>query len=188
LKTLPKIAILASGTASNAANIVNQMHKVSAEIVLLISNNSQSGIFNIGTQNNIATKLFNSKSENALLEILQNANVEYIILAGYLKLIPKNVVKKFSNKILNIHPALLPKYGGKGMYGRHVHQAVFKNNEPKTGITIHLVNEEFDKGEILFQKDIAIIDCKSAEEIAQKVQELEYEFYPQIIQKFISTS
>jgi len=188
LKSLPTIAIFASGAASNAANIVAQLHNVSAEIVLLISNNSQSGIFNIGQKNNINSKLIDHKNEVELLKILEEAKVNYIILAGYLKLIPQKIIQNFENKILNIHPALLPNYGGKGMYGMHVHNAVFQNNEPKTGITIHIVNEEFDKGKILFQKEVAIEDCKSAAEIATKVQQLEHEFYPKVIKQFVSTS
>lgn len=188
LKTLPKIAILASGAASNAANIVKQLHQTSVEVVLLISNSERSGIFNIGLESNINAKLIESKNQDKLLKTFEQAKVDCIILAGYLKLIPQKVIQKFHNKILNIHPALLPNYGGKGMYGMHVHKAVFENRESKTGITIHLVNEEFDKGKILFQKEVAIDDCKNAEEIAAKVQQLEHEFYPKIIQNFISTS
>ncbi len=119
-----------------------------------------------------------------MLEILKE-KADYIILAGFLWKIPSNIIEAFPNKIINIHPALLPKYGGKGMYGMHVHDAVIKNNEKESGITIHYVNENYDEGAIIFQKSFKIMPTDTADDVAQKVHELEYEFFPKIIEKVI---
>jgi phosphoribosylglycinamide formyltransferase 1 len=108
-----------------------------------------------------------------------------IVLAGFLLKCPEHIVNVFENKIINIHPALLPKYGGIGMYGRHVHEAVMENKEFETGITIHFVNKNYDEGEFIFQKSVSILDCKSAEDIAAKIHALEMENFPNVIEKLL---
>ena len=121
-----------------------------------------------------------------IIKELKNRNVELICLAGYMRLLSKEFVQAFPNKIINIHPALLPKYGGKGMYGKNVHQAVLNSMDKETGITIHYVNEQYDEGEFIFQQKISIEDCNSVEEIASKVQELEHVHFTRIIEKLIT--
>jgi phosphoribosylglycinamide formyltransferase-1 len=113
-------------------------------------------------------------------------NPDLIVLAGFLLQLPTSLIEAFPNKIVNIHPALLPKYGGKGMYGQFVHQAVLDNDEKETGITIHFVNEHYDEGEVIFQKSIGVDDCTTAEEIATKVRALEHEFYPKVIEQVLT--
>ena len=125
----------------------------------------------------------NGKVECYLLE----KNVNFIILAGFLWLIPEWLIEKYPNKIVNIHPALLPKYGGKGMYGDNVHKAVLENKEKETGISIHYVNKNYDEGDIIFQAKTTIDETDNIESIAQKVHELEYKFYPQVIENILLT-
>ena len=113
------------------------------------------------------------------------AEIDFIVLAGFLLLIPREFIQRFQNRILNIHPSLLPKYGGKGMYGAHVHHAVVQNQETETGITIHLVNEEYDKGQILFQSAFPISKQDTVDSIQSKIHKLEHEFFPKVIQEYI---
>jgi phosphoribosylglycinamide formyltransferase-1 len=120
-----------------------------------------------------------------VLKNLKELNPDLIVLAGFLLKFPEHIIIEFPNKIINIHPALLPKYGGKGMYGKYVHQAVLDNKENETGITIHYVNEQFDEGGIIFQKSTSISDCKSPDEIANKVHELEQLFFPEVINQLL---
>ena len=124
------------------------------------------------------------KKENHI-KILKSHYIEFIILAGFLWKIPSNIIEAFSNKIINIHLALLPKYGGKGMYGMHVHQAVVENNEKESGITIHYVNENYDEGAIIFQKSCKVLATDTAEDVANKVHKLEYKYFPEIIEKVL---
>src|SRR5690606_23682648 len=149
------VAIFASGGGSNAEAIIKYFaQNTRIDISLLISNNPNSGIFKLGIDHCINTELINRenyKDEFYFLDLLKDNKIDYIILAGFLWLIPEFLIQEFPNRIINIHPSLLPKYGGKGMYGMHVHQAVFDHNEKKSGMTIHLVNAQYDKGEILFQ-------------------------------------
>ena len=183
------IAIFASGTGTNADNIIKYFAKTNIVIKAIISNNIDAGVLKIAESNKIETLVHtfqtNDKFED-LFDFLNNKEIDLIVLAGFLKLIPVELIKKYPKRIINIHPALLPKYGGKTMYGMRVHDAVIKNNENESGITIHFVNEYYDEGEIIFQAKTDIRSCTTAEEIAQKIHELEYRFYPEIIQKLLS--
>ena len=136
----------------------------------------------------IEATIFNKTELNDtfVLEKLNQLQPDLIVLAGFLLKFPSHIIASFPKKIINIHPALLPKYGGKGMYGMNVHQAVIDNHEKETGITIHYVNENYDEGEFISQQATNIENCKSAEEIASKVHELEHEFFPKIIEKIIT--
>ena len=116
-----------------------------------------------------------------MIKALKEKAPDLIVLAGFLWKFPEHILDEFPNQVINIHPALLPKYGGKGMYGMHVHQAVLDNKEQETGITIHYVNEHYDEGEFIFQQSVNIEDCKSAEEIAHKIHELEHQYFPEVI-------
>jgi phosphoribosylglycinamide formyltransferase-1 len=182
------IAILASGAGSNAANIIQHFKNTTVTISLIACNNAQAGVFQIAKDNGIDSFLLtkeNFKTSDAFIHELKNRNIDLVILAGFLWLVPKNLVSAFEDRIINIHPALLPKFGGKGMYGHFVHEAVCAANENESGITIHLVNEEFDKGEILFQAKCDVSNC-SAEEIEAKVRMLEIAHFPKVIENFIS--
>jgi len=123
-------------------------------------------------------------TSDKILKFLKE-NVDFIVLAGFLWKIPDNIIEAFPNKIINIHPALLPKYGGKGMYGMYVHEAVVKNKESESGITIHYVNENYDEGAIIYQKSFKVLTTDTAEDVAEKVHGLEYEYFPKIIEKVV---
>ncbi len=182
------IAILASGAGSNAANIIQHFKNTSVRVNLIACNNREAGVFQIAKDNSIDSIVLtkeNFKSSDQFVQELQKREIDLVILAGFLWLVPTNLVKAFEDRIINIHPALLPKFGGKGMYGHFVHEAVHLAQEVESGITIHLVNEEFDKGKILFQAKATVENC-SASEIEQKVRALEIEHFPKAIENFIS--
>lgn len=182
-----RIAIFASGGGSNAKTILKHFEGSDiAEVVLLLSNNAQSGVFAFGPDWNVPTQLLNKgeyQDAAYLIDILQKYEVDLIVLAGYLKLIPKGLVTAFENRIINIHPALLPAYGGKGMYGMNVHKSVIANEEAYSGISIHYVNEVYDDGEILFQERVKIQENWSPEVLQKAVQRLEHQYFSSIIEK-----
>ncbi|MCP9748977.1 phosphoribosylglycinamide formyltransferase [Lacihabitans sp. CS3-21] len=184
-----KIAIFASGSGSNAERIVEFFNaKDEIEVSLILTNNPTAGVIERAQRLNIPVVIFNKKvfsKTDKIVEMLQLQSIDWVILAGFLWLVPKNLIKAFENRIINIHPALLPKYGGKGMWGHHVHEAVVANKEVETGITIHYVNENYDEGKIIFQAKCAITETDSAEEVAQKIHLLEYQYFPEIIHKEI---
>jgi phosphoribosylglycinamide formyltransferase-1 len=187
---LKNLVLFASGSGTNAENIVLyfQNHP-SIKIVHLFCNKPDAKVLEKMQRLQIPTTIF-SKNEflnGFLLKQLQNLQPSAIVLAGFLWKIPEIMVATFPNRIINIHPALLPKYGGKGMYGNHVHEAVLQNNEPETGITIHLVNEHYDEGTILFQAKCDIKHVLTTEEIAKKVHELEYAHFPKVIENYLSS-
>ena len=156
-------------------------------VVAIFSNKADAKVLERAKNNEILSVVFNKAqlNEGFVLEQLHQFQPDLIVLAGFLLKFPASILEKYP-KVINIHPALLPKYGGKGMYGMHVHQAVLDNNEKETGITIHYVNEHYDEGEFIFQKSVNIEDCKTAEEIAQKVHELEHHYFPEVIGKLIT--
>ena len=184
-----KIVIFASGSGSNAENIIkyfkdNDLTKVSH----LFCNNSKALVIERAKKLNIPIIIFNKedfKESKKILNKLLDINPRLIVLAGFLWKIPSYLVSNFQNKIINIHPALLPKYGGKGMYGMHVHKAVIKNNELRSGITIHYVNEFYDEGAIIKQYDCKIDKLDTAEDVAKKIHKLEMNFFPKVIQNLI---
>jgi phosphoribosylglycinamide formyltransferase-1 len=184
-----RIAIFASGSGTNAEEIMKRFHDHdSVEVVLLLSNNAEAYALERARKFNVPSKVFNRsifRESQDVLTWLKERNVTHIVLAGFMWLVPDYLIKSFSGKIINIHPALLPKFGGKGMYGMHVHEAVKASGEKETGITIHQVNERYDEGKILFQEKCSVNDTDSAEQIAQKVHALEYAHYPRIIEEWI---
>lgn len=185
---MKKIAVFASGSGSNAENIITYFNKTNSAIVThVFCNNKQAKVFERCKKLGVPAILFNRNdffNSDIVLNLLKNS-VDYIILAGFLWKIPSNLIHSFQNKIINIHPALLPKYGGKGMYGMHVHNAVKENNETETGITIHFVNENYDEGAIIFQAKTKLDPSDSPEDIAQKIHILEYEHFPKVIESVI---
>ena len=187
---MKKIALFASGSGSNAENIIKYALATSSfEVVKIYCNNPQAGIILRAFPLNVPVEVFSKKKffeSEYILEDLKSKKIDAVILAGFLWLIPPYLIKEYGNRMLNIHPALLPKFGGKGMYGMNVHNAVKESHESKTGITIHKVNNEYDKGDIVFQAECLVCDEDNPETIAQKVHALEYEFFPKIIDKFLN--
>lgn len=183
------LAIFASGNGSNAQNIVEYCHQYpSIQFNRIYCNKSEAFVFERAKNLKIPATYFSKKAfedGDEILKQLQNDQTDFIILAGFLLKIPTQIIQAYPNKIINIHPALLPKYGGKGMYGMHVHEAVKAANEIETGISIHLVNEQYDEGKILFQARCDVDVNDSADEIAQKVHALEYQYFPKTIVDYI---
>mgnify|MGYP002385869544 CR=1 FL=1 len=179
------LAVFASGSGSNAENVYTYFSAHSGiHVTHLISNKREAGVWDRFREIAVTKILINKLdlSSNEFIQSLQK--VDFIILAGFLVLIPEELIKAFEHRIINIHPSLLPKYGGKGMYGDHVHQSVLENNESNTGITIHLVNEKYDDGEILFQKSFSILPSFRIEDIRTKIHDLEYENFPKVIEDY----
>ena len=185
---MKSIVILASGSGSNAENIIKHFKNDEyISVKKVFSNRKDAGVFERCIRLNVDCEWFSRKDfsdSDLFLEKLKQ-EADYIILAGFLLKIPENIVTAFQNKIINIHPALLPKYGGKGMYGMNVHKAVKDNREKETGITIHFVNEKYDDGAIIFQAKTKIDIEDSPEDIAEKIHALEYEHFPRVIEKTI---
>ena len=188
-KTKFRIAILASGSGTNAEEIFSYFKNHSSiEIGMLLSNNSGAYALERAKKYKVNSRVFSReefRDPGIVLPILDKEKISHIVLAGFLWLIPDFLVTAFPDKIINIHPALLPKFGGKGMYGLHVHKAVREAGERETGITIHLVNNNYDEGKILFQAKCPVSETHSAEDIQQCVQQLEYEHYPSVIENWI---
>ncbi len=183
-----RLALFASGSGTNVQNICEyfQNHN-SIKPIIVLSDKEEAYVLERAKNLNVKSEHFNyiSTSSEELLAKIKDHKVTHIILAGYLRLVPSKIIKTFKNKILNIHPSLLPKFGGKGFYGHHVHKSVLESNEQESGITIHLVNEEYDEGKILFQKSTPIFDNDDVESLSSRIHNLEYKYYPQIIEKYL---
>lgn len=192
LPTPSRIAIFASGSGSNAEEIMKRFQYHSTiRVVLLLSNNPAAFALERAKKYDVPTHVFNRtqfRESEDVVNWLQEANVTHVVLAGFLWLIPKNLIAAFPGKIINIHPALLPKYGGKGMYGMKVHEAVKEAGEKETGITIHEVDEHYDEGKIIFQANCLVAPTDSPEDIAAKVHQLEYAHFPTVIEEWVSRS
>lgn len=186
---MTRIAIFASGSGSNAENIIRYFSdNKDVKVVLVLSNQSRSGVLIRAQLHNIPTFIFTKDDLNErtkVHDVLKDYNASMIVLAGFLLKIPLYMIEAYPNSILNIHPALLPKYGGKGMYGMNVHTAVVENKEEKTGITIHYVNENYDEGAIIFQATCDIDEHDLPEDVKTKVQALELRHFPSVIESII---
>jgi len=191
MKSRKQIAIFASGSGSNAENIIKYFDNSSiVNVSCILCNNPSAYVIERAKNLNIEYLLFDKNdfyNSEKVLNYLIERKIDLIVLAGFLWLIPKNIINKYNYRIINIHPALLPKYGGKGMYGDKVHKAVYENRESITGITIHYVNENYDEGDIIAQYKVVIDDEDTTQTIAKKVHELEYEYFPPIIEKIALT-
>ena len=187
-----KIAILVSGTGTNAINIIEYFEKNSvADVVLVISNKTDALAVEKAQNKGVKTVVFNNESfkkNGTVLNYLMSHSIDFIVLAGFLMKIPNDIIHAYPNKIVNLHPSLLPKYGGKGMYGKHVHGAVIEAQESESGISIHFVNEEYDEGAIIFQAKVSVEKGDSVEVLAKKIQQLEHRFFPKVIEQVISKS
>lgn len=188
MKSSYKIAIFASGTGSNAEKIISSFHNLGDfKVELIVSNRKDAGVLGIAEKNNIHTRLIskNPADEKELLAYLKEKQITHLVLAGYLWKVPDAFIRAFPERIINIHPALLPKFGGKGMYGLRVHEAVIKAGETESGITIHYVNEEYDKGEIIFQQKVSVSKDDTAESLSKKIQTLEHNHFPDVIRSVL---
>ncbi len=187
-----RIAIFASGSGTNAEAIMKHFQYVPhIKVALLLSNNPDAGALIRASNFRVLVKVFDKsqfRESNEVVDWLKEGRVTHIVLAGFLWLVPENILKAFPGKIINIHPSLLPRFGGKGMYGSKVHEAVIAAELKETGITIHEVNERFDEGKILFQTSCSVNKTDSAETIAQKVHALEHAHYPKVIEDWILKS
>lgn len=184
---MKNIVIFASGNGTNAENIIRYFkEKKIALIKGVITNNAKAGVIERAKKLDVPVTVIGKEAlqdSGKLLADLKCWGTDLIVLAGFLKKIPDEVVAAFPNRIVNIHPALLPKYGGKGMYGMHVHEAVIENKESKSGITIHYVNEKYDDGAIIFQAETPVFENDTSESLAERIHKLEYVYFPQIIEK-----
>ena len=182
-----RISIFASGSGTNAQKIMEKFQdQPTISVRLVLSNNPDAYILSRARQFHIPTLTFSRPElyqSNHIMDILSVQGIDYIVLAGFLWLIPAYILKAYPNRIVNIHPALLPNYGGKGMYGRRVHEAVIAAGEKESGISIHYVNEKYDDGEIIFQAKCPVESGDTPETLAARILELEHEHYPEVIEK-----
>jgi phosphoribosylglycinamide formyltransferase 1 len=186
---MKKIVIFASGSGSNAEKIVEYFAENPAvSIELILSNNPKAGVIERARRLHIPVLLFDKKTffeTDKIIQLLDSQGVDLIILAGFLWKISENLILKFPNRIINIHPALLPKYGGKGMWGHHVHESVVANKETESGITIHYVNEYYDEGGIIFQAKCEVFPNDTPDDVAAKVHALEHQHFARIIKELL---
>ncbi|PQJ79788.1 phosphoribosylglycinamide formyltransferase [Polaribacter porphyrae] len=185
---MKRIVVFASGSGTNAENIIKFFnHTKTARVTQVLCNNRYAKVFDRCKSLNIKHLYFNKGDffiEDTILNLLKK-EADYIVLAGFLWKVPEKIINIFSNRIINIHPALLPKYGGKGMYGMNVHKAVAANNEKETGITIHYVNANYDEGAIIFQAKTSLNENDTPEKIAEKIHILEQKYFPKVIEEVI---
>ena len=181
------IGIFASGTGTNAANIINHFKKhPTISVSLIVTNRADAGVIKVADANNLPVILTKKETffrGNAYIDELLNADISYIVLAGFLWKIPQKLIDSYCNKIINIHPALLPKYGGKGMYGNKVHEAVIASGEKESGITIHFVDEQYDNGSVIFQVTCPVLTADTPDSLSQRIHLLEYEHFPKVIER-----
>lgn len=189
---MTRIAIFASGSGSNAEEITKYFNNVEGVTVsLILTNNPNAYVLERADRLGVPSVVFSKRElveTDIVINKLKEHKIDFIVLAGFLLLVPVNLVEAFPERIINIHPALLPKYGGKGMYGDKVHQAVRNAGEAESGITIHFVNSKYDEGQIIFQATCPVTEEDTPETIAHKVHKLEYQHYPQVIERVIHKS
>ena len=183
------IAVFASGAGSNAEQIIRYFRDApSTRVALVVCNKPGAGVLAIAEREGVPTLLIEKERffrSDAYLHELQQRGIGFIVLAGFLWKVPQPLVDAYPRRIINIHPALLPKYGGKGMYGHHVHRAVINDNEVESGITIHYVDEHYDNGDIIFQTALPILEGDTPEQLAARIHQLEHLHYPQVIEEVI---
>jgi phosphoribosylglycinamide formyltransferase-1 len=184
-----RIAVFASGSGSNAQKIMEHFKRSpDAEVVLILTNNPQAYVLQRADNFEVPSHIFTRREfydTDDVIKLLKNLQVDLIVLAGFLWLVPVSLLKAFPNRVINLHPALLPKYGGKGMYGDNVHKAVLANKEEESGITIHFVNEQFDEGEIIHQSKFKIDGGDNLEMIKFKGQQLEHHHFPRVVENLL---
>ena len=186
---MKRILIFASGSGTNTQKIIEYFQSHSnAQVVLVLTNKKDAKVIDRCKKLEIKSLYFSNNDfyhSNTVFNIIKSVQPDLIVLAGFLWKFPEYLLKEFPNRVINLHPALLPKYGGKGMYGMNVHRAVIKNKEKETGITIHYINENYDEGAIIFQKSFLVSEYDTPKTIASKIHELEYEFFPKVIEELL---
>lgn len=186
---MKRIAVFASGNGTNCENIIRYFSiSTCIRVAVVITNNCKAKVIERAERLDIPVVVMSKadiNNESKITKVMHEYEIDFIVLAGFMLFVPDFLIEAYKNRIVNIHPSLLPKYGGKGMYGIHVHEAVKNNNEKESGITIHLVNNEYDKGEIVAQFSTAIDSNDTVDEIASKVHSLEYEYYPKVIENLL---
>ncbi|MGC9151554.1 MAG: phosphoribosylglycinamide formyltransferase [Microbacter sp.] len=189
---MTKIAIFASGSGTNAENIIRYFNNhPSIKVALVVSNNPHAYVLTRVAHTDVPSIVLKKEAllqPDMVLPILSSYEIQWIVLAGFLLKIPSYLVNVFFNRIINIHPALLPKFGGKGMYGHFVHQAVIEAHAHESGITIHFVNDQYDEGNIIFQASFAVLPSDQVDDVENKVHSLEQEYFPQVIEQTILSS
>ncbi len=188
LRAVKRIAIFASGSGTNAEELIKHFHENAlAQVALVCCDQPRAGVLQRAWDLGVPSYLFNGMQlrNGTLLRELQGQRIDVLVLAGFLRLVPAEMVQAFPKRIVNIHPALLPKYGGKGMYGNHVHEAVIANRDKESGITIHLVNEQYDEGEHLLQEKCPVLQNDTAATLAQRIHALEHAHYPAAVESMI---
>ncbi|MEP6699673.1 MAG: phosphoribosylglycinamide formyltransferase [Bacteroidota bacterium] len=199
---MKKIAVFASGAGTNAARIIEHLNPIPSlqvekrdlkdskiRVALIVSNKPEAGVLKIAAKENIPSLIIEKEKffrGDAYIPELKERGIDFIVLAGFLWKLPSALINAFPDKIINLHPALLPKYGGKGMYGNHVHEAVIVNKEKETGISIHYIDEIYDHGKIIFQATCAVEENDTAATLAQRIHQLEHAHYPKVIERVIS--
>ena len=183
------IAIFASGSGTNAENLIRFFRtSLYGRVTLVLTNRKDAGVVDRAQALGVETVVFNREQfyqTQEVLDLLVERDIGFVVLAGFLWLVPEYLLKAFQGRMVNIHPALLPRYGGKGMYGRHVHAAVIENHESESGITIHQVNPHYDEGSIVFQARCEVRPDDTPESLAERVHQLEYEHYPRIVDRLL---
>lgn len=181
-----RLAILASGSGSNAENIFRYFSdRPSVDIVLIVSNKADAFVHERARNMGVPSLTMSREplqEEGPLLDLMREHHIDFIVLAGYLLKVPSDLIGAYPQRIVNIHPALLPRHGGKGMYGRRVHEAVLAAGDPTSGITIHYVNERYDEGQIIYQASCPVMDGDTADDLAARVHALEYLHFPRVIE------
>ena len=188
-KVMKKIVVFASGSGTNAENIIKYFEKTkTGNVVAVFTNNRNAGVLERAKTYEIQTNVFSKEQlfEGEVLHKVNEIQPDLIVLAGFLLKFPANIIAAYPDKIINIHPALLPKYGGTGMYGMHIHKAIVANKENETGITIHFVNENYDEGNIIFQQNVVLAGDETPEEVAHKIHDLEQKHFPTVIEEILN--
>lgn len=186
---MKRIAVFASGSGTNAENLINYFRQNDgADISLILTDNPKARVLERAAKYSVPTVTFSREElrEGKVLDKLVKNKIDFIVLAGFLSLVPRGITEHYQGRIVNIHPALLPAYGGKGMYGMKVHQAVIDAGEEESGITIHYVNENYDDGDIVFQARTEVFGDDTPEDLAERVHALEYKYYPQVVDDLVS--
>ena len=185
-----KIAILVSGTGTNTINLIQYFNKKQvAKVRLVISNKNNSPALLKAKDLGVETIVFNNESfkkSGVVLNYLKSKGIDFIVLAGFLIKLPSDIIGEYYKRIVNLHPSLLPKFGGKGMYGMFVHQAVIDSQETESGISIHYVNEEYDKGDVIFQSKLKVKTGDTAEVLSKKIQKLEHRYLPEVVERVVN--
>ncbi len=186
-----RLAVFASGSGTNAQNLIEHFNKTfDKRVVMVLSNNPDAYVLKRAARLGVPARVFNREElrSGQVLRILQENAVDFVVLAGFLWLIPLSLTEAYRGRIVNIHPALLPKYGGKGMYGLRVHAAVLENGEKESGITIHYVNEQYDRGDIIFQARCPVMPDDTPERLQERVHRLEYEHFPAVVERLLDSA